>query len=121
MAARLAGRTDNEIKNYWHTHLKKRSKTINLERESIVNFEAQDESQNPDSEDSSASSSHLEVEVSMLSEAVKGVETRGSLCFSDGFEGNFWTEPFLVDNSYTQDHIHSFSPFMEEAAMYLFT
>lgn len=135
MAARLPGRTDNEIKNYWHTHLKKRSKTINPAPENNVNFEAQGFSenahessrmvisQNPapggiwDSEDSASSS------VSLLSELEQAVmagncvgndmyETRGSLW--DGFEGSFWTQPFLVDNSYTQYHIHSFSPFMEE-------
>ncbi|KAL5714474.1 Transcription factor myb14 [Ranunculus cassubicifolius] len=30
MAANLAGRTDNEIKNHWHTHLRKCQKEISI-------------------------------------------------------------------------------------------
>lgn len=30
IATKLPGRTDNEIKNYWHTHLKKRTEAQNL-------------------------------------------------------------------------------------------
>ncbi|KAI3718801.1 hypothetical protein L6452_19685 [Arctium lappa] len=33
IASRLPGRTDNDVKNYWHTHLKKRATEYNLTTE----------------------------------------------------------------------------------------
>lgn len=36
IAAQLPGRTDNEIKNVWHTHLKKRARSNRPQREELV-------------------------------------------------------------------------------------
>lgn len=50
MAAKLPGRTDNEIKNVWHTHIKKKLQnyryTRDSKRQKIKEFESQ--SKNPD-------------------------------------------------------------------------
>lgn len=162
MAAIIPGRTDNEIKNFWHTHLKKRSKKIpapaaqssspsqitlcknvnSEERESSENYENFQTSEklilessetmnspNPavvvwDSEES-ASSSHSarDVQESTLSEervTAENCDNQIELNFNDGFVESFWSQPFVMDTSYSHDH--SFTPLMEEeAAIYLFT
>ncbi|XXG80128.1 hypothetical protein AAC387_Pa09g1065 [Persea americana] len=60
IATRLPGRTDNEIKNYWHTHLKKRKKN-----------QAMTETRQTSTENSSSSSNKEEfqpIPVQMISE-----------------------------------------------------
>ncbi|KAK6122919.1 hypothetical protein DH2020_043343 [Rehmannia glutinosa] len=169
IAAKLPGRTDNEIKNYCHTRLKKRSKRMsdlmNRQPDNLVqkqsseeisvfknckevsssacswqkldNFQASDinilesssgssNSWNPgpvncDSEDSASSS--REPKRSFLSEETvpgeaSGIfqdqnDERGSIA---GFEGNFWSEPFLVDTHYCPDD--SFAITLDEGGFF---
>ncbi|PIA37536.1 hypothetical protein AQUCO_03000246v1 [Aquilegia coerulea] len=129
IAARLPGRTDNEIKNHWHTHLQKRTKRTTIVKEAkpkpniehgavgrresavpncvhpnditplILESSAVIPISPPKSSDFSSSSTY-DSEV-VISEN-QGI-TDDSEISSDGFieyDGNFWTEPFLVEDSY---------------------
>ncbi|XP_057783548.1 transcription factor MYB10-like [Salvia miltiorrhiza] len=126
MAAIIPGRTDNEIKNFWHTHLKKRSKKVPAAPASPSPSPSESkgcekvilESSRGVVWDSEESGGEAEKGESPIQ--VEFNERGSGTRLLDGFLDSFWTHPFLVDTSYT--HHHSFSAFMDqEDAIYLFT
>ncbi|KAG7987984.1 hypothetical protein I3843_03G162400 [Carya illinoinensis] len=105
IASKLPGRTDNEIKNHWHTHLKKRSKQ-NLRKAEVKDLllESSVLSQETacSSDFTSSSSPH-----DQLSSGVNWAVDQDSLGMSetfDQFSGDFWTEPFVADNTFVPNY-----------------
>ncbi|KAL8486697.1 hypothetical protein ACS0TY_023406 [Phlomoides rotata] len=123
IARKLPGRTDNEIKNYWHTHLKKRTQGVNVcYNSSELGFNNVPSPVNWDSEDTAASSSTSR---SGMCEKV-GVVAETS---NSGFEflqnererslGSFWTQQFLVDtDSYIQPYETTFPVLSDEIGFF---
>ncbi|MFS8031112.1 putative transcription factor MYB-HB-like family [Helianthus anomalus] len=109
IASKLPGRSDNEIKNRWNTHLKKRvqhdqvsgskhTRTLepdqaNLDVNPVIETDVEFQHEDgilflgvPPSESSSSSSSST------------GSSDLTPQTFDDEMVGDFWTEPFLPDN-----------------------
>ncbi|CAJ1979024.1 unnamed protein product [Sphenostylis stenocarpa] len=128
IAEKLPGRTDNEVKNYWHSHLKKRlkSKEITTSKLKTKPGDSLEENLNETNEfencenlgaNSGENFLHiLESSSAMSSETSEGGNysfttnaEHGVLPFSyKEFSGDFWSEPFLVEDIDThQDEICS--------------
>ncbi|KAF5458415.1 hypothetical protein F2P56_022442 [Juglans regia] len=120
IAAQLPGRTDNEIKNHWHTNLKKR-----LKQNSVTHEEKQDSNDLPRGEKrqkrkepshslKNPETTHEAIDTAVLdrrTNVVAGDINHGTSTEYVETDGNFWTQPFLTDDSNITSGFPS--PFMD--------
>ncbi|KAL4348631.1 hypothetical protein GQ457_17G005140 [Hibiscus cannabinus] len=90
IAAELPGRTDNEVKNHWHTNLKKRFNHNPLEPK-----EHKRDTSSKDKEDPPLILVSQPASSDQFSSITKD-ESSNKACDADS--GNFWAEPFFCDN-----------------------
>ncbi|XP_027343340.1 transcription factor MYB13-like [Abrus precatorius] len=102
IAAQLPGRTDNEIKNYWHTHLKKRYQ----QNEKSEVSKSKDESplqqmpKHADALPSTSKSTQLSITTDHSNEYFVLEDEFALLnAYSEPLNGNFWLEPYMPDIS----------------------
>lgn len=129
IAARMPGRTDNEIKNHWHTNLKKRSQQHSATEPQLSS--TKDKSPTEPIADDTFQSFHATQDCSPISQnsssstsAEHNITTLNENHFlqdefafwnadTDLMSGDFWLEPYMLDTdiiSYVSSEPEYFSP-----------
>ncbi|XP_051127966.1 transcription factor MYB15-like [Andrographis paniculata] len=125
IAAKLPGRTDNEVKNYWHTNFNRRRKRSRCARKSSDNIIERMKTNNPipillqQTEESSSSDDHVYVLESSSSSSSSGSNCGDMMMIcggemqsepsdsnsleSTGRSFSIFEESFVVDTSYNQE------------------
>ncbi|XP_027156275.1 transcription factor MYB15-like [Coffea eugenioides] len=145
IAAKLPARTDNDIKNHWHTHLKKRYKESPI-CEGSQHIDDADQNEQSSAMFTSGSSTDQKTEVDPTTSAADSLDAYTDIsslsCDSTLFDGadwaaddsnssvesltepleSFWTEPFALDTSFNnwlpsmeEEFMHPFSSFLDDS------
>lgn len=139
IAAELPGRTDNEIKNHWHTNLKKRFNQNSITEHAQITKSKPEKTQMNEKQTNSKPMEPVDIDAIYTPKVLESSSTASSpqpsssitedRSYSGLFESytadDFWTEPFLSDNSYnfnvSSDFVTSsfmdsgyVAPFLEE-------
>ncbi|KAJ1386815.1 SANT/Myb domain [Sesbania bispinosa] len=136
IAAEMPGRSDNEIKNYWHTNLKKR-----FQHNSITESQVSDQSKDDDSSTETANNYVTAANTTQIAETSTFSQHSSStastectpvtttsnenLTLEDEFafldadklydpvSESFWLEPYMFDISYVPSEPEDFSPIFD--------
>ncbi|XP_057455765.1 transcription factor MYB15-like [Lotus japonicus] len=134
IAAQMPGRSDNEIKNHWHTNLKKRYQHSSITKSQVskpndhspvqetannINgpFETLQITQLADSSSPESSSTNMEY-TNVTNNDDYNLDREVEFAFLDSdrygdmISGNFWFEPYMLDISYAKssENFECFSP-----------
>ncbi|KAK7263589.1 hypothetical protein RJT34_31181 [Clitoria ternatea] len=123
IAAQMPGRTDNEIKNHWHTNLKKRSQQESLSNTPKDQVPIEPTSITPSqsfntTQDSPSSQSSSNITLCKTFTNSQSLALEDEFAFLDADTdlvcGNFWFEPYMLDISYfPPSEPEYFSPFFD--------
>lgn len=107
MSAMLPGRSDNEIKNRWNTHLKKRAHDNNNIVLKTEHVETVEPSQycNPKDDGLDQELQKEGAAISAFESSSRSTHPKLSSCRTSMINNEFWTEPFIHDMTSSMDSV----------------